>query len=86
MSPRVRVVVLYSRPGCHLCDEAREAIEAMRRELPRFELREIDIDADEALLAAMLERIPVVELDGELVCELIFEPDRLRSMMGTLRA
>ena len=31
--PRMRVVTLYARPGCHLCDEAREAILALREEL-----------------------------------------------------
>jgi glutaredoxin len=80
------VVTLYSRRGCHLCDEAHEAIEAMRPELGEFELREVDIDQDDELLASMLERIPVVEVDGSQVCELIFEPDRLRARMGTLRA
>jgi glutaredoxin len=79
-------ITLYSRSGCHLCDEALEAIEAMRLELPPFELREIDIESDDVLLASMLERIPVVELDGEFVCELVFDADRLRTRMSTLRA
>jgi glutaredoxin len=79
-------ITLYTRPGCHLCDEARKAIEAMRPELGEFDLREVDIERDDELLAAMLERIPVVQVDGALVCELVFDPDRLRARMGTLRA
>ncbi|MET0127881.1 MAG: glutaredoxin family protein, partial [Solirubrobacterales bacterium] len=58
------VVTLYGRDGCHLCDEARRSIVALDAELGGIELREVDIEADDRLLAAYLERIPVVELDG----------------------
>jgi hypothetical protein len=81
----VSVVTLYGRPGCHLCDEAREEILALREELPPFLLCEVDIDADEALHARYLERIPVVIVDGEVVSELAFEPDRLRARLDTVR-
>ena len=80
------VVFLYTRPGCHLCDEARDELEAMRSELPEFELREIDIERDDELLKRLLERIPVIEVDGEVVCELFLDPDRVRARMGTLTA
>ena len=58
------VVTLFGRPGCHLCDDAREALERVRARAP-FELVERDITLDDALHAAYLERIPVVCLDGE---------------------
>ncbi len=64
-------VVLYGRDGCHLCDEAREAILGF----DGIELREVDIESDDGLLAAMLERIPVVEVEGAVVSELIFDRD-----------
>ncbi|HET6549358.1 MAG TPA: glutaredoxin family protein, partial [Solirubrobacter sp.] len=35
-------VTLYSRPGCHLCDDAREAIQRVQTEAP-FDLDEVDI-------------------------------------------
>ena len=57
-------VTLYGRPGCHLCDDAREALERLRDENP-FTLAEVDIESDPALLRAYLERIPVVALDGQ---------------------
>jgi glutaredoxin len=60
----VRTVTLYSRPGCHLCDEAREVLERVRARAP-FTLQEVDIETDDALHARYLERIPVVALDGE---------------------
>ena len=81
----MRVVRLYTRPGCHLCDEARESILALRGELPAFELREVDIERDAELHARYLERIPVVEVDGEVVSELGFEPRRLRVSLDTVR-
>ena len=76
------MVTLYGRPGCHLCEEAREAIEALARELGDLELREVDIDGDERLLSAYLERIPVVEGDGEIVGELVVDPAELRRIVG----
>lgn len=60
----MRTVTLYSQPGCHLCDDARVVLERVRTRIP-FELDERDISSDDALQRAFLERIPVVELDGE---------------------
>ncbi len=61
-------VTLYTRPGCHLCDEARAAIERVRERTP-FGLVEVDIESEDALHRAYLERIPVVEVDGEELFE-----------------
>jgi glutaredoxin len=80
----VSQVVVYSRPGCHLCEEAFEAIVAMHAEGYRFELREVDIESDETLLKAMLERIPVVEVDGEIVSELVLDQAALRPRLDTV--
>ena len=59
----MRTVTLYGRPGCHLCDDARAALEHVRATRP-FALEEVDIDADDDLFKRYLERIPVVALDG----------------------
>jgi hypothetical protein len=82
-SPLVR---LYARPDCHLCDEARAGLERLRTEGLGFELEEVDIDGDDALHARFLERIPVVELDGELISELHLDADGLRARLDTLSA
>ena len=84
MGLSVPEVVLYSRPGCHLCDRARDLLAGMRGSPPAFELREVDIDSDDELLAAYLERIPVVESGGDVLGELIIEPDALRAKLDTL--
>jgi glutaredoxin len=78
-------VVLYTRPGCHLCDEAREAILSLREARGGFELREVDIDADDELHRRFLERIPVVEVDGEIVAELHVEPAALDAALAERR-
>jgi glutaredoxin len=71
------IVTLYSRPGCHLCDEARERILRIVDGHGGVDLREVDIEADEEMLRAYLERIPVVELDGRVVSELVFDGEAL---------
>ena len=79
-------VVVYSRPGCHLCEEAIEAIVALHREGYRFDLHEIDIESDELLLKRHLERIPVVEVDGVVVSELLLDETGLRTRLDTVGA
>jgi glutaredoxin len=82
----MKTVVLYSRPGCHLCDEARAAILALREQGLRFQLREIDIESDDGLMARYFERIPVVNVDGEQVSELVLDAHALRSRLDTVPA
>jgi len=82
-SPLVR---LYGRPDCHLCDEARAGLEGLRADGLGFELDEIDIETDDDLLRRYLERIPVIELDGEIVSELWLDADGLRARLDTLSA
>jgi glutaredoxin len=77
-------VVVYARPGCHLCEEALAAIVALHADGYRFELREVDIESDELLLRRMLERIPVVEVDGEVVSELMLDDASLRARLDTV--
>ena len=75
------VVTVYTRPECHLCSEAIEALIALHSEGFRFELHEIDIESEELLLRRMLEKIPVVEIDGEAVSELILDEAAVRAKL-----
>jgi glutathione S-transferase len=77
----VRTVTLYARDGCHLCDEAREELLELRAGGLEFELREVDIEGDDALHARFLERIPVVEVDGTVVSELGTDEPSLRAAL-----
>jgi hypothetical protein len=78
------VVRLYGRPGCHLCDVARDELAAMRAAGAGFEVEEVDIDGDDALLRRYLELIPVVEVGGEVVSELGLDADALRARLATV--
>jgi glutaredoxin len=56
-------VIIYSRPGCHLCDDAKAAIlSAGCNDL--FTLDEVDIESDPKLLNKYKYDIPVIAIDG----------------------
>jgi len=80
--PSRPTIVLYSRPDCHLCDEARAGLEQMLAEGHGFELREIDIDGDDELFKRYLERIPVVTLNGEELFEFEVDEAALRRRLS----
>jgi glutaredoxin len=74
-------VTLYSRPGCHLCDDARTVIERVCAELGES-YDEVDIDADEALLARYADEIPVTLVDGKQHDFWRVDETRLRSALS----
>jgi glutaredoxin len=74
-------VLLFSRPGCHLCDAARVVVQKVTAELgERYEER--DITADPEVLRAYLESIPVVTVDGIQVDFWRISEDRLRAALA----
>jgi glutaredoxin len=73
----VRRLVLYSRPGCHLCDDARVVLERIGEPFD-----EIDIDSDDELFKRYLERIPVVALDGEELYDFFVDEADLRTRLA----
>ncbi len=72
----MRTVTIYGRPGCCLCDDALVILQRVRERVP-FLLEQRDIESDDVLLAAYLERIPVVTIDGHERFELIIEETEL---------
>lgn len=56
-------VIVYSRPGCHLCDEAKLAIQRSGLQ-DRFTLADVNIESDPELLRKYQYDIPVVMLNG----------------------
>lgn len=56
-------VIIYSRPGCHLCDEAKQAIEAAQCR-NEYTLEEINIESDPELLRRYRYDIPVITING----------------------
>ncbi len=73
-------VRMYSKPGCGLCDEAREVIFAVRGRKP-FDYEEIDISGDDALELGYGIRIPVVDVDGLERFEIRVDPDELAALV-----
>jgi hypothetical protein len=85
MSPTPELV-LYTRPGCHLCDEARDLLTALLAEretagLPTPEIHELNIEADEELHRRYFSLIPVVEV-GDRRLELVTSAARLRRLLA----
>lgn len=78
------LIIVYSAPGCHLCADAMAVMRGLQTELD-FEVRELDITADETLHRAYFARIPVVTLDGEEVCEYIVDEQILRERLESRR-
>jgi hypothetical protein len=83
----MRDVVLFTREGCCLCDQARDVLLAVQRQHPSaFRVRELDIESDRRLHASYLERIPVVAIDGEEAFELFVEQAELERRLGIVGA
>ena len=77
-------VVLYSRPGCHLCEAARAVIDA-ERSRSSFLFDEIDIESDDELIREYGIRIPVVTVDGIERFEIAVDRAELARIVGAPR-
>lgn len=78
------VITIYSKPECHLCDDALAILRRLQAEYG-FELRERDITSDDALHRAYFERIPVVALDGEELCDYFVQETLVRERLESRR-
>lgn len=75
-------VTLLSKPGCHLCDDARAVIAAVAGELG-VAWEELDITADDELFRRWWEQIPVTLVDGVQFDFWRVDPDRLRAKLSS---
>jgi glutaredoxin len=76
-------VTLYSKPGCHLCDDARATVEKVCAELG-VSWTEVDITQDQELFTECGDQIPVTFVDGKQHDFWRVDPIRLRTaLMGT---
>ena len=82
----MRDVVLYTRPGCCLCDDARQVLDSVSAHHPdALSLRECDIETSDDLLRRYLERIPVVTIDGAEAFELFVDQTELKQRLGIVQ-
>jgi len=78
------VITVSSKPDCHLCDEAILTLRRIQSDFV-FDLRELDITAEDELHRAYFDRIPVVEIDGEELCEFIVQEALVRERLESRR-
>jgi hypothetical protein len=74
-------VTLVTRPGCHLCEAAREVVARVCTDLGET-WEELDLDADPALAARYAEEIPVTLVDGHQHDFWRVDETRLRRALG----
>jgi glutaredoxin len=73
-------ITIYSRQGCHLCDDAFNTLESMRKEL-NFKIEVIDIDQDAELIKLYSDQVPVIHIDGQHHDFYKVDPTRFRSSL-----
>lgn len=76
------VVTLLSKPGCHLCDDARAVVAEVVRDFPNAELVEASILDDAELHARYWDEIPVVLIDDVVHCIYRVDAERMRSALA----
>ena len=74
-------VTLYTKAGCHLCEEAEDALRRLRKFI-QFELNLVYIEYEAALLERFGNRVPVVYVDGREVASAPIDEGALRAAMS----
>ena len=74
------MVTVFSRHGCHLCEDAVKTLEGMREELA-FEIEIIYIDGDSELEKLYGNEVPVIHINGEHHDFYRVDPERFRSSL-----
>ncbi len=74
-------VILYTRHGCHLCDEVKSSLMRLAR-LASFQLREVDIDSDPELVRQFNDEIPVVLVNGRKAFKYHLEEQEFLRLLG----
>ena len=76
-------VEMYSRPGCHLCDEAKEVVERVRQKFP-FSFRIINVEDDSRLESEYGSEIPVILINGIKAFKYHVDQSQLEKKVKTL--
>jgi glutaredoxin len=75
-------VVMYTRQGCHLCEQAWQQLEIARQRY-HFALSQVDVDEDEQLAREYGECVPVVVVDGRVRFRGIINPVLLKRLFSS---
>lgn len=76
----MNVVTIYSRLGCHLCEDAEATLKSLQTELS-FDIEVIDIDRDPELVRLYSDQVPVIHIDGNHHDFYKVDPERFRSSL-----
>lgn len=79
-------LTLLSKPGCHLCDDARSVVERVLGGYPDVEFSELSILDDRELLERYVEDIPVVLIDDRVHTVWRVDEVRLRTALDKVTA
>ncbi|HLK11782.1 MAG TPA: glutaredoxin family protein [Candidatus Binatia bacterium] len=74
-------LTLYTRAGCHLCEEMRAVVNRVARDV-RLTLEEVDVDGDPALARAYGEEVPVLCVNGRKAFKVGVDEPRLRARLA----
>jgi hypothetical protein len=74
-------LVLYVRPGCHLCEDMKAELRPFQAELG-FVLREVEVGWEGELAERYGSLLPVLTRDGAEICHYFLDPERLRAAFG----
>lgn len=77
-----RSVTVYTRRGCHLCDEAIAVVRQVAHEQRRVAVELVDIDTDPALVERYTIRVPVIAVDGVEIAEYQVAWEQLRAALS----
>ncbi len=73
---------VFSRPGCHLCEDLLEAL--LPKVRGRLEVEVVNIDDDAGRRREYGSRIPVLEYAGQVVCQYTLDEDAIREILDRL--
>jgi glutaredoxin len=74
------MITVYTRQGCHLCDEAIAVVTRVAGDRARVEL--VDIDTDPALVERYTVRVPVIAVDGVEVAQYQIGAEQLEAIIA----
>ena len=78
-------LTLYSKPGCHLCDDMKAIVTRVIANDPAISFEDVDISTDPALLAQYGLEIPVLTIDGKKKAKFRIGEEELRKLLNQQR-
>jgi glutaredoxin len=75
-------LLLYTKPDCQLCDEMKDVISDVKREV-NFDFEEINIKQNELFYEKLKEKIPLLMMNGRLIAKYYIDKEKLRKLVTT---